>query len=128
MMKTANTTALAAALMLVATTASAHHNANAQYDNTKEFEVTGTLTEVRDVAPHAQWKAMIVDPKTKAQALFNFETQNANNLRRLGLSMKTDVKVGKTFTFVYSPGRDGSNTGFLTALVVDGKRYQILRL
>jgi hypothetical protein len=128
MMKYFSAAALSAALLLGATTASAHHNANAQFDDSKSIELTGTLTEVRDISPHAQWKAMVVDPKTKAQALYNFETQNANNLRRLGLSMKTDVVVGKSFTFIFSPARDGSNTGFLTALVVNGKRYEIIKL
>ena len=127
-MKYSKLAAIAFTLIIGATAASAHHNANAQFDNSKSIESTGTLTEVRDTAPHAQWKAMLIDPKTKAPALFQFETQNANNLRRLGLSMKTDIIVGKTFTFIYSPGRDGSNTGFLTALVVNGKRYDIIKL
>ena len=120
--------ALTAALLLAATAASAHHNVNAQFDNAKELQIVGTLSEIRDVAPHAQWKAMVVDPKTKVQSTFNFETQGANTLRRFGLSMKTDVKVGRTYTFVYSPARDGSNNGFMTALIIDGKRYQIVTL
>ncbi len=50
MKKSAWISMTAVAAVLFAAPAIAHHNANAQYDNSKEFEVTGTLVELRDIA------------------------------------------------------------------------------
>ena len=117
----------AAAIALMAVPAVAHHNANAQYDNSKETSVVGTLLEVRDVAPHAQWRVMTVNPTTKAQTPWQFEAMGNNALRRLGIMVKTDFRVGQQYTFFYTPARDGSNTGFITAVTINGKKLQIVK-
>ena len=118
----------AAAITLTAAPAMAHHNANAQYDNSKELSVTGTLTDFRDIAPHAQRRVTSVDPTTKAQKAWAFEALGANGLRRMGVAVKTDFKVGQSYTFYYTPARDGSNSGFITAVTINGKKYQMVRL
>ncbi|MEI6282563.1 MAG: DUF6152 family protein [Alphaproteobacteria bacterium] len=127
-MKTFMTFLAAAAITVTAVPTMAHHNANAQYDNSKEFSVLGTLTEFRDIAPHAQWRVTSVDPATKAQKAWAFEALGANGLRRMGVAVKTDFKVGQSYTFFYTPARDGSNSGFITAVVINGKKYQMVRL
>jgi len=127
MLKTFKIVLASAAIAMAAAPAMAHHNANAQYDNTKETSVTGTLMEVRDIAPHAQWKVMVVNPTTKAQVPWAFEAMGNNALRRLGIAVKTDFKPGQQYTFFYTPARDGSNQGFITAVVINGKKYQIVK-
>jgi len=121
-------TALAAALCAAAAApAYAHHNANAAYDNSKELSLTGTLTELRDIAPHAQWKVTAVDPVTRKQSDWRFEALGNNALRRLGIAVKTDFKTGDQYTFFYTPARDGSNSGFISAVTIKGKKYQIVK-
>ena len=120
-------TAVAAVAALSAAPAFAHHNANAQFDNSKEFELTGTLQEVRDIAPHAMWKVVVVDPATKAQTEWLFAAMGNNQLRRMGIAVKTDFKTGQKYDFYYTPARDGSNTGFITAVTINGKKYQMVK-
>ena len=116
-----------AAVVITATPALAHHNANAQYDNSKETSVVGTLTEVRDIAPHAQWRVTVVDPVTKKQTPWAFEAMGNNALRRLGIMVKTDFRPGQQYTFYYTPARDGSNTGFITGVTINGKKFTIVK-
>ena len=117
---------LAAALLgLAATPALAHHNANAAYDTSREIQRTGPLIEIRDIAPHARWKFMVVDPATKAQTMWDLEAMGNAQLRRLGLRVRDDLKPGTVVTYIFTPSRDGSNTGLLTALILDGKTYRM---
>ena len=46
-------------------------------------------------------------------------------LRRLGLRVREDLKPGTVVTYIFTPSRDGSNTGLLTALILDGKTYRM---
>ncbi len=69
-----------------------------------------------------------MNPQTKAQTNFQFEALGNNALRRVGIQVKQDIKVGRQYGFVYSPARDGSNTGFLSAIVINGKKFQIVKL
>ena len=117
-----------AALAFSAAPALAHHNANAQYDNSKVDRVTGTLTEIRDISPHAQWKLVSVDPQTKQQITWSFESVSNANLRRLGIEVKKDLRIGNTITIIYTPARDGSKTGFLTGVVIGGKEFIVAKL
>jgi hypothetical protein len=116
-----------AALAFAAVPALAHHNANAQYDNSKETSAVGTLMEVRDIAPHAQWKVTVTNPTTKAQTSWLFEAMGNNALRRLGIAVKTDFRPGQQYTFFYTPARDGSNMGFITGVTINGKKFQIVK-
>jgi hypothetical protein len=119
--------AVGAALVSIAAPAVAHHNANAQYDNSKEMTVTGALIEMKDIRPHAQWKVSV--PGANGQAVvYNFEAQGGTALRRVGINVKTDLKPGQTYTYTFSPARNGSPSGFLSAIVIGGKRFQITML
>jgi hypothetical protein len=119
--------ATASVAVLGVTPASAHHNANAQFDNSKETSVHGTLEEVRDIAPHALWKVVVLDPATKTQSEWLFAAMGNNQLRRMGIAVKTDFKPGQQFDFYFSPSRDGSKTGFITAVTISGKKYQMVK-
>ena len=114
------------AIGVTASPALAHHNANAQYDTSREVTKTGALVEIRDISPHARWKFVVTDPVTKAQTPWMLEALGNAQLRRLGLSVKEDFKPGRTMGYVFTPARDGSNTGLLTAVILDGKTYRII--
>lgn len=105
----------------------AHHNANAQYDNSKEMTVTGVLIEMKDIRPHAQWKVSV--PGANGQKTeYNFEAQGGTALRRVGINVKTDLKPGQTYTYTFSPARNGAPQGFLSAITINGKHFQITKL
>ena len=115
----------AALLGLAATPALAHHNANAPYNTAIQIQRTGPLIELHDVAPHARWKFAVVDPVTKAQSVWTLEGVNSSELHRMGLLVRTDLKPGSTMTFIFSPSRDGSDTGLLKAIIIEGKTYRL---
>jgi hypothetical protein len=115
------------AVISIAAPVSAHHNANAQYDNSKEMTVTGVLLEMKDIRPHAQWKVAV--PAANGQTTeYNFEAQGGTALRRVGLNVKTDLKPGQTYTFTFAPARNGAPQGFLSAITINGKHFQITKL
>jgi hypothetical protein len=78
------------ALLLVATSALAHHS-NSAFDGDKVTVLTGTVVE-------AQW---------------SIEGRTPGQLVRAGWS-KTTLKPGETITVDFSPAKDGSPTGLLT--------------
>src|SRR5438876_7492678 len=80
----------------------AHHSAAAQFDVTQEFVLTGVLTELQDVNPHSIWH---IDVKAQDGTVtaWKLEGVNPNTLRRLGLSIKTDLKIGGTYAFTVAP-------------------------
>lgn len=115
------------ALLAVTVSAWAHHSAAAQFDVTQEFVLTGVLTELQDVNPHSIWH---VDVKAQDGAVtaWKLEGVNPNTLRRLGLSIKTDLKIGGTYSFTVAPSRDGSKYAFLKAVTINGKKFQMVEL
>jgi len=119
--------ALAAVMLLAAAPALAHHNANAQYDTAREMQITGTLMELRDIAPHAVWQVRTVDPVTKAQTDWRFEAMGNAALRRIGVKLKTDFKVGGNYGYIYVPARDGTSTGLISAIIINGQTFRMVR-
>ena len=119
--------AAVAALGAAASPAFAHHSANAQFDTSKEMQVTGTLTEMDDINPHSRW-LMIAKGANGQPVKWQFESVSPNALRHQGVHVKEDIKPGDTYGFIYSPAWDGTNTGLLTAMVINGKRVQYVNV
>jgi hypothetical protein len=126
-MKNPVSAVLAAVTIAAVTPALAHHNANAQWQTDKRLEITGVLKEVRDISPHAHWLFDIKDDAGKVDT-WDFEGVGANALRRQGIMIKQQIKPGQTYKLVYSPSRDGSNSGFLVGMYIDGKRVDFVRI
>ena len=115
--------AAAAALTLTgAPAAFAHHSANAQFDTSKEMRLTGVLTEMKDINPHSRWLAVIKNANGQPEN-WEFESVSPSALRRAGLKVKEEIVPGATLTFIYAPSWDGSRTGLITSMVVNGKTY-----
>ena len=106
---------------------SAHHSAAAQFDTTQEFVLTGVLTELQEINPHSIWHVEVKEPDGKVTA-WKLEGVNPSTLRRLGLSIKNDLKIGGTYGFTCAPSRDGSRYAFLKAVTVSGKKFQMVEL
>ena len=114
-----------AALGVTASPVWAHHSANSEFDTSKNGEVTGTLTELKDINPHSYWSAVIKTADGKSE---NWEFQGVSPpvLRRQGVRLKDDVKPGDTYTIVYAPAWTNPTLGLLVAIVINGKRYQFI--
>ena len=109
-MKTFMTLLAAAAITVTAVPAMAHHNANAQYDNSKEFSVLGTLTEFRDIAPQAPVHILVVPRK----AVIRVSLAVAEDEGLLGHLLLTAAKVARSegiadtgYRLVINNGSDG---------------------
>jgi hypothetical protein len=112
---------------VVAAPAVAHHSANSQFDTSKEFILTGVLTELEEVNPHSQWH---VDVKAADGTVTSWKLEGVspNNLRRAGIRVKDDLKIGGTYSFTVAPSRDGSHIAFLKAVNVNGRVVQMIQL
>jgi len=114
-------------ILALSVSVSAHHSAAAQFDTTKEFVLTGVLTELQEVNPHSMWFVDVKGEDGKVTP-WKLEGVSPNNLRRLGLSIKNDLKIGGTYSFTCAPSRDGSRYVFLKAVTVNGKLYKMVEL
>ena len=99
------------AMLLVATSALAHHS-NSAFDGDKVMVLTGTVTEWKWTNPHV-WIILSVDDGKGGKAQWAIEGRTPGQLVRAGWS-KTTLKQGETITVDFSPAKDGSLTGLLT--------------
>jgi len=102
---------IVASAMLVCTTAPAlgHHSFAAVFDATKPVEVTGTVTEVEWMNPHA-WIHLDVENDKGEIEQWSFELGSPNGLTRRGWSRAT-IKVGEEINVSGYLARDGSQRG-----------------
>jgi hypothetical protein len=99
------------AVLLVATSALAHHS-NSAFDGDKVVVLTGTVMEWKWTNPHV-WIILSVDDGKGAKVEWAIEGRTPGQLVRAGWS-KTTLKAGDTITVDFSPAKDGSRTGLLT--------------
>ena len=110
----------AAALLVLTSSASAHHS-YAMFDGSKTVTVTGFVAKLDWTNPHVFiWLHV---PNAKAASgydLYAFENGSTNVLARRGWS-PTTLKVGEKIAVDYWPLRDGRNGGhFVRAVHEDG--------
>jgi hypothetical protein len=98
--------ALIVAGSLAASTAVAHHSFTAVYDAAKPVTLTGVVTSVEWLNPHAHF---FLDVKNEQGAVENwdFELNSPNGLMRLGWTRKS-LNTGDTVTVEGILARDGS--------------------
>ena len=118
---------VALSFVLAGVPAMAHHSANAQFDVSKEFEITGTLTKVENVNPHSWWHMDVKDADGKVTN-WKLESLSPTGLIRQGLRFKDDVKIGDTVTATISPAWKDSAVGFMKAITINGKKFKIIDL
>ena len=114
-----------AAFALLAASGSviAHHSFSAEFDATKRFKFTGTVTKVEWMNPHTFFYIDVVDEKTKKVTNWAMEMGSPNGLMRLGWT-RNSMKVGDKVTVEGSLAKDGSPTGNARAvtMVATGQR------
>jgi len=122
--------AAALALLAAGAPAIAHHSANAEFDTTKEFTITGTLTKVENVNPHSWWYVDVKGADGKVTT-WKLESLSPSGLIRQGLKVKSDLKIGDTYSYRISPAwkdPDGIKLGFMRAITVGGKEFVVVEL
>ena len=100
--------AAASLLLLTAKTATAHHSFDAEYDSKKTTNISGTVTKVDWVNPHA---FVFIDTKDEGGAVKSFKVEMGPPyaLTRGGWKRDT-VKVGDKVTVQAAAlAKDGSN-------------------
>lgn len=98
--------ALAAAVTPVA----AHHSFAAEYDNTKALKLTGAVTRVEWMNPHAYFYIDVKDPETGRVANWAFEMGAPAVLQRTGWK-RSSMKIGDLLIVEGWGARDGAHHG-----------------
>ena len=121
-MKRASILTIAAAGVLLSTaSASAHHSFAAEFDRDMPISVTGTVTKVEWMNPHARF---YVDAKDDQGKIVNwdFELASPNGLMRRGWN-RNSMKVGDVVTVTGHRAKNNPLVGNAsTVTLADGKR------
>ena len=113
-------------LLVLASSASAHHALQAQFDTLKPLQLKGTLARIDWVNPHAYFWLDIKDESGEAKQ-WGCETVGPNALRQAGfLRGPASFRTGETYTFEGFAAKDGSERIFTTAVhFPDGRKIQL---
>ena len=125
-MKTNSVFVLAAGFGLIlagisSSTVLAHHSFAAQYDRSKQATLTGPVTKIDWINPHARF---FMDVKDASGKVSNWEIELAAPamLMRRGWS-RNAIKIGEPVTVNGSLAKDGSNLANATTVTLsDGKK------
>jgi Family of unknown function (DUF6152) len=112
---------LVAMAILAAAPLAAHHSFAAEYDSTKPISVTGTVTKIEWLNPHARLYVDVKDDKGEVTN-WNFEFGGPLQLKRLGWRRDT-VKVGDEVKIEGYMAKDGShNANGKKIMFADGRK------
>jgi hypothetical protein len=104
--------------LLLAATAAAHHSF-AMFDQSKQVELKGTVSEFQWTNPHA-FIHIAVPNQAGGVDTWQVELNSPNNLRRQGWK-STSLKAGDQVTLVLNPLKDGTKGGlFIAVTLPDG--------
>jgi len=113
--------ATAFALSTAVVPAAAHHSFAAQYDRSKPVTLTGPVTKIDWINPHAR---IFIDAKDATGKIVNWEIELGAPaiLLRNGWTKKA-ITIGETVTVSGSLAKDGSNLANATSVTLaDGKK------
>ena len=122
-MKARSLSVLAAGLglMLAAVPVFAHHSFAAEYDANKPITLSGTVTKVEWMNPHARFYLDVKDESGKVTN-WEFELGSPNGLMRRGWT-RNSLKLGDTITVNGYLAKDGSRlANARTIKLSDGRK------
>jgi Family of unknown function (DUF6152) len=113
---------VAAAAMLMASSASAHHS-HAMFDTDKQVTLVGTVKEFQWNNPHCWIQLLVPDPKDANAAPVEWGVEMGAPIQLIRHGWKPDsLKPGDKITVVVNPLRDGRPGGqIVSAIGPDGK-------
>ncbi len=105
----------------------AHHSTSAEFDVSKRFTLSGTLTKVEWVNPHIE---VFLDAKGAAGAVeaWKFETNPPAWFKRVGVNRSDFAKaIGQAVTVEGNRAKDGSTYGYLLKITfADGNSMELV--
>jgi hypothetical protein len=102
------------AVLVLSTSAFAHHGAASLYDVNKETTIKATITEFHWTNPHVEIGIASVEDKSKSWLL---ELGSPPNVSSRGWSVKS-LKPGDVVTVTFNPGLRGMRIGRLVKVVL----------
>lgn len=115
------TIAAAGAILLSAGSASAHHSFAAEFDRNLPITVTGTVTKVEWMNPHARFYIDAQDEGGKT-VNWDFELASPNGLMRRGWN-RNSMKIGDVVTVTGHRAKNNPLVGNAsTVTLADGKK------
>jgi Family of unknown function (DUF6152) len=101
--------------------AAAHHAVNSQFNGNKTSPFTGVLEKTFIGNPHSYLYFVRTMPDGQMQHWI-FETDAVVALKRAGLSVRENLKVGDSYAITYNPALGGGYAGLMTAIKLhDGR-------
>ena len=108
-------------LTAVAAPLAAHHSFAAEYDGSKQVTMSGKVTKVEWMNPHAFFYLDVKDEKTGMVANWAFELNSPNYLMRSGWT-KTSLKLDDVVTVVGALSRDGNKQVNATTVTLEATK------
>lgn len=109
--------------------AQAHHSLSGQFDVSRSFEISGTVSRVEWVNPHTY---LYVDVKQPDGSLLTYKLESlpVAMMRKAGLSKGELLGDGRPVQLTAHPARNGTPTlGYLLHLrLADGREIQFSRV
>src|SRR6185312_10458037 len=101
--------------------AEAHHAVNSQFDANVTSPFKGVLEKTFIGNPHSYLYFVRTMPDGQTQH-WTFETDAVVALKRAGLSVRDNLKVGDSYEITYNPSLGGGYAGLMTAIKLhDGR-------